>query len=65
MSERLLGHDLDGQRIYYWSQINMWTGRVEHFIETAPDKKTRFHHIPDGFLEMYAEALNGPKAAAA
>jgi hypothetical protein len=63
--ETLLGHDLDGQRIVYWSQINAWTGRNEHFIESAPDKQIRLHHVPAGLLEMLSEALNAPRAAVA
>jgi flagellar motor component MotA len=61
--EKLLGHDLDGQRIYYWSQVNIWTGRMEHFIESAVDQKIRFHHVSDEFLAMFAEALGEPAPA--
>jgi hypothetical protein len=65
MAERLLGHDLDGQRIVFWSQINAWTAREEFFIESAPDKQIRLHHVPAGLLEMLSEALNAPHKAVA
>lgn len=65
MSERLLGHDLDGQRIAYWSQVNAWTGRLEHFIESSPGQHIRLHHVPDGLLGLLSEALYAPRSAAA
>lgn len=64
MTERLLGHDLDGQRVAYWSQVSVWTDREEHFIE-AGQFQMRLDHLEPGLLESIQASLVAPVKEAA
>jgi hypothetical protein len=59
MTDRLLGHDLDGQRVAYWSQLSVWTDRTEHFIE-AGRFQMRLDHLEPGLLDAIQASLVAP-----
>jgi len=54
--EEFLGHDLDGARVTYWSETNVFTGEKQHFIE-AGHFQLRLDHLEPGLLKMLERCL--------
>ena len=61
--EELLGHDLDGARVVYWSETNFHTQERQHYI-VGGTFQLRLHHIEPGFLGMLKACLNKNRLAA-
>lgn len=60
MMDRLLGHDLDGQRVAYWSQPSNWTTGTDHFVEIGW-ATMRLDHLEPGLLDAIEASLVAPK----
>lgn len=59
-TERLLGHDADGQRVAYYSQESAWADRTDHVIEIGW-ATMRLDHLEPGLLDAIEASLVAPK----